>query len=727
MTLRSVKKFLLSVVLLNVVGTLSAQLVVNNGALVAIKNGAQVIVKTGSVNNASGTIDNAGTLTVEGYFENNDLANGGSDKGVYRVQENWVNNATFTADSSQVELYGANQQITGSAVTEFHKLTLTGTGIKTQTIDSRVNSLLELNDRELATTGNKMLVLNTDVNAITRSTGYVSSTGNGRLVREMASTSDYLFPTGSSTGVTRYRPITITASNTINNTFEVRMANVDATSEGFNRNTRQNGICDINPNYFHLIGRPQGTDPVQVITYFDATETNWTQVVHWQNLPQWENVGTVTAGNSGGFKTLSIAGWNDFTLQPFAFAIPSPDINLLLSKVKNPTCFGLSDGSIEIVVTSGTPPFTFNWSPNSQTTQDIFGLGEGDYNVAITDSNGCVANIPDTFTLVSPPEILLTATPTDVTCAGGNDGGLNLTVTNGVPNIEYAWSNNTTTEDLSGLDAGTYTVTVTDFNDCVKTETFVVEEPTQLLASLVPVNISCFNANDGTVDLDVNGGVPGYSYNWSNSATSQDLNNLEGGTYAVTITDNNGCTAVEIVEIVNPSQLVIQASNDTLTAIGFSVDLGIISAQGGTPNYSYTWTPNDGTTALNGTNINVSPEGNVFYYIVAVDERGCEAYDTVFVRVDVNLYDFPSGFAPNGQTDVNRTFGIIASPVVDLIEIKIFNRWGQMVFSGNGNAAKWDGTFNGKLQPMDTYIFQAQVQLPDGTRENKQGSVILVW
>lgn len=729
MTYSTVKNFLLTGLLLSVSGMVSAQLVVNNGALIAIKENATVIVKTGAVNNASGTIDNAGTFIIEDYFENNDLANGGADKGTYRVQGDWINNANFTADSSLVELYGANQLITGSAVTEFHNLTLTGTGVKTQTIDARVNSILTLNDRELATDGNKMFVLNTFVDAITRSTGFVSSTGNGRLVREMDEASDYLFPVGSSAGTLRYRPITITPDNTDNNTFEVRMANVDATTESFDRSVREANICEINPNYYHLIGRTQGTDPVQVITYYDPTETQWSQVVHWQNLPQWELVNPIIVGNSGGFRTLTITAWNDFTLQPFAFSIPSPNIDLILSKVKNPTCFGIQDGSIEVVLTTGTPPFTFNWSPNSQTTQDIFDLGAGDYNLAITDSNGCTTNIPQTFTLVEPAEILLSAVATEVLCNGGSNGALNVTVTNGVPTFEYNWSNNATTQDLSGLEAGNYTLTVTDFNNCVKTETFTVEEPDQLLASLSPLNVSCFNAGDGAVEVDIVGGVPGYDFLWSEGgATTQNLSNLEGGTYAVTVTDANGCTTVETVQVINPEQFVIVASNDTITAIGYSVNLEVLSTEGGTPQFTYTWfNTNSGDEVGSGTQITNSPTENTFFRVVGVDENGCEAVDTVYVRVDINLYDFPDGFAPNGTTSENRTFGIIASPVVDLIEFKIFNRWGQLVFSGSGNNAKWDGTFNGKLQPMDTYVYQAQVQLPDGSRENKQGNVILVW
>jgi gliding motility-associated-like protein len=727
MTIRQIKNILLAGGFALLGNVASAQLVVNNGALVAIKPGAQVIVKTGAVSNTAGTIDNAGTFIIEDYFRNDALANGGGGAtGLYRVQGNWENNSVFDADSSTVELYGANQQITGTAVTEFHHLNLTGTGVKTQTINARVNSLLALNDRELATQGNKMFVDNPDVNAISRSTGFVSSTGGGRLVREMNAAATYVFPVGA---VNRYRPIDVKTNNSLNNTFEVRMANVDATSENFNRNTREDGICDINPNYYHLIGRTQGTDPVTITAYYDAAnETDWSLLTHWQGQPRWEKLSqaTLTAGTP--FNSFTISNYNNFSPEPFAFGIPSPALDSLLSKIKNATCFGSADGSIEIVIIDGTPPFNYQWTPGNQTTPDIFNLTPGTYTLNMADDNGCPRTY--TFTIDQPLEIQLSASTTPLTCAGNNSGAINLTVTNGIPNFTYQWTpGNQTTQDISGLDAGTYTIKVTDENECEKTAQFTVTEPTQLLASIDADNVRCFGEENGEAMVTANGGTPSYSYSWSTTPpqSTQSIGSLPGGTYAVTVTDANGCTTVQTIEIVTPGQFTITGSNDTIIAVGYNADLSVVSTNGGTPEFTYEWTPADGLNATTGQSVTASPQQNTTYIVTARDANGCTYSDTIFVRVDVKLYDFPDGFAPNGSTAVNMTFGIIASPAVELIEIKIFNRWGQLVFSGNGNNAKWDGTFNGKLQPMDNYVYQAQVQLPDGSRENKLGNVILVW
>lgn len=344
---------------------LYAQLVFNNGATIAIKTGATVMVKTGSVTNFAGTIDNAGTLNVEGTFTNQANANGGGANGIYKIQNDWINNGSFIANNSQVELYGVNQNISGSSITDFYTLTLTGTGIKLQTIDARVLNLLELNDRELATDNFKMTVLNTNVNAITRTTGFVSSLGNGRLSRLMASTGTYLFPVGSSLGVNRYRPINITPTNSTSQQFDVRLANVDANTEAFDRNNKASNICEINPNYFHHINRISGAAPVDLSFFYDPIgDGTWVSVGHWQNIPQWQNTNPVVAGTAGLFNTITILGWNDFSYSPFALVNLGPDAN-----ISGTTSF--CSGTSGTIFFTGTPNAVISFNINGGATQTI--------------------------------------------------------------------------------------------------------------------------------------------------------------------------------------------------------------------------------------------------------------------------------------------------------------------------------------------------------------------
>lgn len=376
---------------------INAQIVYNNGAVIAIKAGANMIVKTGSFTNAAGTVDNAGLLQVEGNYTNNAISNGGAAAGIYKIQNNWVNNATFNADNSQVELYGNNQFITGTNSTTFYRLTLTGTGIKTQTIDATTSNLLELNDRELATDNFKMIVTNTNVNAITRTTGFVSSLGNGRLSRAMASLGTYLFPTGSSIGVSRYRPLTITPSTNVAQQYEVRLANNDPNLDGFNRNTKAADVCEVNPNYFHHINKISGTTPVSLGFYYDAlADGNWASVGHWQNIPQWQNTGTVVAGVAPPFTTLTIASWSDFNLSPFALVNLGPNANI----TGNTTfCAGAST----TINFTGTPNavITYNINGGPTLTLTLDGSGNASINSGVLGAT-TVYNLLSAYMPVTP-------------------------------------------------------------------------------------------------------------------------------------------------------------------------------------------------------------------------------------------------------------------------------------------------------------------------------------
>ena len=394
-----------------------AQLVFNNGATIAIKNGANVIVKTGSVNNAAGTIDNAGLFTIEGDFTNGANANGGASNGIYRIQNNWINNGTFIADLSQVELYGANQLITGSSVTDFYQLTLTGTSIKTQTIDARVINLLELNDRELATDNFKMFILNNNINAITRTTGFVSSLGNGRLSRLMASTGTYLFPVGSSVGVNRYRPLTIKPSNAAVQQYEVRLANLDPNVETFNRNNKAADICEVNANYFHHINRTTGSTPVELGFFYDPlSDGNWAGIGHWQNIPQWQNTGPVIPGVSAPFNTLTIAAWSDFTFSPFALVNLGPN-----ASISGNTTF--CAGASTTITFSGTPNavITYNINGGATLSMALDASGNATINtgslITTTTFNLLSAYMPATPACIHnfTSQVIVTVTPNPLT------------------------------------------------------------------------------------------------------------------------------------------------------------------------------------------------------------------------------------------------------------------------------------------------------------------------
>ncbi len=702
-------------------------LVKNNGAIFAIKPGATVIVKTGSVEN-DGLVDNGGTLIVEGDFINQDTANGGATTGKYEVQQDWVNNGRFQADQSEVELYGANQLITGANSTTFFDLTLTGTGIKTQTLDATVTDTLALNDRELATDIFKMFVTNTATGAISRSTGYVSSLGAGRLSRDFANAGLYLFPTGSSVGTTRYRPLEVTPSTANAQTLEVRMANVDATTEGFNVATKEADLCEVNDLYYHLIGHSAGaTDNVALTAYFDlAADGAWKTVAHWQNTPQWENIGPATPGAAGGLNSVTIPAWNVFTPEPFALANDNPSIDTALTSVTDASCFGYNDGAIDITLTSGTD-LTYTYSPTGGAGPDASGLIAGTYNLVITDTvTGCNRSaVPYTFTVDQPLEIGIDSVVTAANCNGDANGAITLTITNAANGVgSVIWSGTTQTgPTINNLTAGTYGVTVTDNNGCFKTDTIDVTEPNALVAdatTITPAN--CNGDANGEIDLDITGGTGGYTIIWSTADTTEDLNGLNAGTYDVVVTDGNGCTDSLIgLTITEPDVLTLTASADTTIVAEESANIEVLSTSGGTGSLTYEWTPGATLTDAFAASTVAMPIESTTYIVTGTDDNGCTAVDTVLVRVDFNLVAIPDGFTPNGD-GFNDVFTIHHSTAIDLVELKIFNRWGELVYEAND----WDGVYKDKKQPMDTYIYQAVFQLPDGSSANYSGDFLLI-
>jgi gliding motility-associated-like protein len=279
-------------------------------------------------------------------------------------------------------------------------------------------------------------------------------------------------------------------------------------------------------------------------------------------------------------------------------------------------CYGEATGSVNLTVSGGTPTYTFLWS-NGSITEDLSDVTEGTYTVTVTDANGCTLIVSETVTQPDAP-LTGTVTITNVSCFGGNDGAVDLVVTGGTQPYAFAWSNGAVTEDISGLTAGTYSVIITDQNSCVTTVIVTVTQPAAPLSgtSLV-TNVLCFGEATGAIDLTVTGGTTPYSYLWSNGSVLQDLTNVTAGTYSVTITDANGCTAVVSATITQPAAPL--AGTTTITNIlCFGDPTGAVDLEvtGGTLPYTFLW--NNGATSEDLTNLIAGT-----YTVTVTDANGC--------------------------------------------------------------------------------------------------------
>jgi len=204
----------------------------------------------------------------------------------------------------------------------------------------------------------------------------------------------------------------------------------------------------------------------------------------------------------------------------------------------------VNSASASAIASGGTPPFSYLWS-NNATMQTIGGLATGTYSVTVADAAGCTAiqTVAVTSNANGPA---LSASHTNISCYGSNDGTIDITVNNGTPPFTYNWGNGITSEDRLGLPAGAYTVLVEDSNGCLAATTVIVAEPDSMVLTLFSTPS---NGNNGTAAVNVNGGVPPFTYQWSNGQTTQVANGLAAGTYIVDIVDANGCTAQTAVTV----------------------------------------------------------------------------------------------------------------------------------------------------------------------------------
>ncbi|HWB61957.1 MAG TPA: gliding motility-associated C-terminal domain-containing protein, partial [Chitinophagales bacterium] len=343
----------------------------------------------------------------------------------------------------------------------------------------------------------------------------------------------------------------------------------------------------------------------------------------WSNSATTQNLTGVGAGTY----YVTVTDNNGCTTVDSA-TVTEPALLVATGIVENVHCAGGSDGRIDLTVTGGTYPYVYAWS-NSQTTQNATNLTAGGYSVTVTDAHGCSATL--SFTVTEPTPIQTSVTGTDVTCHGNSNGTASLTVSGGTPPYTFLWSNFQITQNITGLSGGTYFVIVTDSNGCTKRDSVFIFEPTPLLVTDSSSNISCFNANDGTITIFPIGGQPPYSYAWSNGATTQNVTGLAGGSYCVTVTDQSGCSATACATIVNPPILVTNFVVHNTICFGDSNGYIDVIQSGGTPNYTFVW-----STGATTQDIDSLAAGT--YVITVTDSRGCINVDSAMVQQPAALY-----------------------------------------------------------------------------------------
>lgn len=282
--------------------------------------------------------------------------------------------------------------------------------------------------------------------------------------------------------------------------------------------------------------------------------------------------------------------------------------------VSPPRCDGGADGAINLTVSGSATPYNFRWS-HGPITQNVSGLSEGTYTVTVTDNTGC--SVESSIQVVAPDPVSIVGTITNATCAD-NDGQIVLNVAGGTAPYNFSWSvSGVSGQRPTGLNQGTYTVTVTDRNNCFSTYTGTIRIPDAPLLSITSNNVSCFNGSDGRIQVGATGGSAPYQFNWSASNPNNNTaNGLKAGIYTVTVTDSKNCNSIEQVTLTQPDSISINALSITQATCGSPNGSIQLTATGGTAPLRYSWSNGQVTSSING----LLPAQ---YCVTVTDSKGC--------------------------------------------------------------------------------------------------------
>lgn len=289
---------------------------------------------------------------------------------------------------------------------------------------------------------------------------------------------------------------------------------------------------------------------------------------------------------------------------------------------QNISCFGELDGSASVEIENENGSLAYLWS-NEATTAQITNLAAGTYTVTVTDDTGCSA-ISEAI-IYEPAALESNSTASPETAYETNDGTVNVAPIGGTPPYLYQWSNGSTAQSQNGLAPATYTVTVTDANQCQDVQSLVVEAFDCIVAAdISKENITCFGENNGTARVDFSVGTAPYVFNWSNGATTQEVTNLSSGVYSVTATDANNCPLILTIEIEEPANLAANLQSTGVSAINTNDGTATANPIGGTAPFSYLWNNEATTEQIN----NLAP-GN--YTVTVTDANDCIQVETITV------------------------------------------------------------------------------------------------
>lgn len=428
------------------------------------------------------------------------------------------------------------------------------------------------------------------------------------------------------------------------------------------------------------------TDALQCIVLLNATVSQpqaalLAQINNPSNVTCFgANNGSATVSSSGGTSPYAYAwspaggtGSTGSNLAPGTYTVTLTDAHLCTTTasvtITQPaalqhsvasqmsTC-GNANGSAQIMETGGTAPYSYAWTPGGGSTNNAQNLNSGQYIVSITDSNACQDTVH--VTVNGSPAVQASITGlVNVSCFGGNNGSMSVTVATGTAPFNYNWS----AAGLNGanpmaLSAGTYTVTITDAFQCTAVQSALLTQPLALQHTTSSTAASCLG-NDGTASVQETGGTSPYTFAWSaGTGTGPTISGISPGTYSVTITDAQGCMdAAQVTVGASPGFQSSFSAMEHASCFGLSDGSLTLSTLNGTPPFTYNWTPPVATGAI----ANGLPAGD--YQVQVTDAIGCTTQAMAQLQSPPLLISQISAGSvrchgdANGTIEVDTTFG----------------------------------------------------------------------
>lgn len=455
------------------------------------------------------------------------------------------------------------------------------------------------------------------------------------------------------------------------------------------KNISCNGICDGSISLSISGGTPSYTT-----TWSNGATTNSINALCAGSY-------SVEVSDAAGCKT--VRNFSLTTVSPIIFSAPDSD---------DPQCHDACNGSLTAIPLGGTMPYTYSWVPGNTTAATAGSLCPGAYTITVTDANGCPAT--NSYTLLNPPSLTLTAVTVDASCNTAPDGSIDITISGGIPAYTYSWSpNGSTSEDQINVLSGTYTVIVTDNLGCSIDS--VITLNSTLVVNAIAGNDTSLCQN-GTILLDGSASNGGITYQWTELPAGTVISNTlittvapATGTNTYVLTATNGLC-------LDKDTIIVTANALPVVDAGPMINIPLLGsgAIGGSPTgpsgSTFTWTPNQALDTPNGTNPTSSTTITTIYTVTVTDANGCMNSDTVTVFVYPEII-IPNGFSPNadGKNDTWMIDFIYQFPDC---EVEVYNRWGEQLFYSRGYSTPWNGQYKGKNLPVGTYYYIINLNHP---------------